>query len=163
MCGDECIGHRPPEIVLGAPARCTVSGARDGMGLALRSGVPARVDRQRLGRLGEDLACRELRRRGYAILARRYRTRFGEIDIVSEQSGVVVFVEVKARRTGRFGTAAESIPGWKRRRLAAMALDYLAWTERLGCRCRFDVVAIDGIGTDRTTSRVVENAFAFDR
>jgi putative endonuclease len=112
-----------------------------------------------LGKLGEDLACRELTRRGYAILATRYRTRFGEIDIVSEQHGVVVFVEVKARKTGRFGTAAESIPFWKRRRIGAMALDYLAWTGRLNDRCRFDVVAIDGITTDKMTIRVFQDAF----
>jgi putative endonuclease len=113
-----------------------------------------------LGKLGEDLACRELTRRGYAILATRYRTRFGEIDIVSEQHGVVVFVEVKARKTARYGTAAESIPFWKRRRIGAMALDYLAWTGRLNDRCRFDVVAIDGITTDKMTIRVIQDAFA---
>jgi putative endonuclease len=122
--------------------------------------VTASAGRQVLGKWGEDLACREIARRGYAILARRYRTRFGEIDIVADDRGTVVFVEVKARRTGRFGVAAESIPLWKRRRLGAMALDYLAWTRRLNDRCRFDVIAIDGIGTPQMTIRVIENAFA---
>jgi putative endonuclease len=121
--------------------------------------VPAASRRQSLGILGEDLACAELLRRGYSILARRYRTRFGEIDIISERDNVVVFVEVKARRTGRFGTAAESIPMWKRRRIGAMALDYLAWTGRLTRRCRFDVVAIDGVGTPAMTVQVIEDAF----
>jgi putative endonuclease len=121
--------------------------------------VPPSVSRQSLGILGEDLACTELARRGYAILARRYRSRFGEIDIVSERDGTVVFVEVKARKTARRGTAAESISFWKRRRIAAMALDYLAWTGRADRRCRFDVVAIDGIGTDDVCLRVIENAF----
>ena len=115
------------------------------------------------GMRGEELACGELRRRGYAILARRYRTRFGEIDIVSECRGVLVFVEVKARRTRRFGQASEAIPIWKRRRLAAMALDYQAWAGRLTSRCRFDVVAIDGLGTDRVSINVIENAFWVDR
>ena len=122
--------------------------------------MPESHTRQTLGKLGEDLACRELGRRGYAILATRYRSRFGEIDIVAEDAGVVVFVEVKARRTARFGSAAESIPLWKRRRIGAMALDYLAWTGRLNQRCRFDVVAIDGITTDRMTIRVIQEAFA---
>ena len=121
--------------------------------------MPAAGRRQSLGILGEDLACAELLRRGYAILARRYRTRFGEIDIISERDNVVVFVEVKARRLGRFGTAAEAIPIWKRRRIGAMALDYLAWTGRLTRRCRFDVVAIDGVGTPAMTVRVIEDAF----
>ncbi len=122
-------------------------------------GVPAAGRRQSLGIQGEDLACAELQRRGYAILARRYRTRFGEIDIISERDEVVVFVEVKARRSRRYGEAAESIPFWKRRRIAAMALDYLAWTGRLSRRCRIEVVAIDGAGTPGHTRRVNEDAF----
>ena len=112
---------------------------------------------------GEDLACGELRRLGYAILARRYRTRFGEIDIVSERGGTLVFVEVKARRTKQFGGASAAIPWWKRRRLAAMALDYQAWSGRLTSRCRFDVVAIDGFGTDKMSIKVIENAFWVDK
>jgi putative endonuclease len=109
--------------------------------------------------MGEDLACEELARRGYAILARRYRTRFGEIDIICTDHETVVFVEVKARRTARFGEAAEQIPMWKRRRIGAMALDYLAWCGRLNDRSRFDVVAIDGIGTAGQRIRVIEDAF----
>ncbi len=127
------------------------------------TGMPEAGQRQILGKLGEDLACAELTRRGYAILARRYRSRFGEIDIVSECGGVIVFVEVKARRTGRRGLAAESIPMWKRRRIGAMAVDYLAYAGRLRQRCRFDVVAIDGIGTRAQTVRVIEDAFQVDR
>jgi putative endonuclease len=115
--------------------------------------------RQSLGIRGEDVACRELERRGYAILARRYRTRFGEIDIVSRDRDVVVFVEVKARRTGRRGEAVESVPFWKRRRIAAMALDYLAWAGTPHVRCRFDVIAIDGMGTAGQTMRVIQGAF----
>jgi len=121
--------------------------------------VQVTPDRQSTGRRGEDLAVRELQRRGYAILARRYRTRFGEIDIIAEDSGAIVFVEVKARRTMRFGSAAESIPFWKQRRIAAMALDYLAWTGRLNTACRFDVVAIDGLDGPREDVRVYANAF----
>jgi len=112
-----------------------------------------------LGKHGEVVARRELERRGYAILATRYRSRFGEIDIVCEDRGTIVFVEVKARRTSRYGHAAEAVTRAKRRRIGAMALDYLAWTGRLSCRCRFDVVAIDGIGTDRQVVRVIQNAF----
>jgi putative endonuclease len=121
--------------------------------------VPAPTLNQSAGITGEDLACAELQRRGYAILARRYRTRYGEIDIVSERGGTVVFVEVKARRSNRRGLAAESIPFWKRRRIGAMALDYLAWSARPHARCRFDVVAIDGLGTNAQTLRVIEGAF----
>jgi putative endonuclease len=121
--------------------------------------MPAIDFRQSAGKRGEDLACAELQRRGYAVSARRYRSRYGEIDIVAERDGTIVFVEVKARRTARRGLAVESIPFWKRRRIGAMALDYLAWTGRTNARCRFDVVAIDGLGTERETLRVIEDAF----
>jgi putative endonuclease len=118
--------------------------------------VPDTTD---LGKLGEDLACRELVRRGYAVLARRHRTRYGEIDIVARDDETIVFIEVKARRTKRYGTAVEAVTSRKQRRVAAMALDYLARAHRLEARCRFDVVAIDRIGTDRPEIRLISNAF----
>jgi len=119
-------------------------------------------DRQSLGKLGEALACDELRRRGYSILATRHRTRFGEIDIVSIRDGRVAFVEVKARRSSRHGGAVEAVTPAKRRRIAAMALDYLAYTGRLDSPCSFAVVAIDNIATPNMTVRVVEDAWTVD-
>ena len=124
--------------------------------------MPDVPDRQTLGKAGEELACRELLRRGYAVLARRYRTRFGEIDIVCEDHRTIVFVEVKARRTKKYGEAIEALSFSKRRRIGAMALDYLAWTGRVNDPCRFDVVAIDGLGTRAQTIRVVTDAFMAD-
>ena len=116
-------------------------------------------DNQTAGKLGEELAADALRGMGYAILARRYRTRYGEIDIIAQDEDTLVFVEVKARRNDRFGTAAESVTAWKQRRIAAMALDYLSWVNRLDAPCRFDVVAIDGLGTSETTVKVIKHAF----
>jgi putative endonuclease len=99
--------------------------------------------RQVLGKSGEDLACAELRRRGYAILERRYRTRFGEIDIVARDGEVTVFVEVKARNGREFGGGAAAVTAWKQRRVSQMAIDYIA-RHRLHDRpCRFDVVAVE--------------------
>ena len=63
--------------------------------------------RQSLGEIGENLACDELRRRGYAILARRYRRRGGEIDIVCADGPTIVFVEVKTRDGAAFGSRSE--------------------------------------------------------
>jgi putative endonuclease len=114
--------------------------------------------RQEFGKLGEDLAVAELARRGYAITARRYRTRCGEIDIVAESAGVVVFVEVKARADGEFGTAAEAVTPWKQRRLTRMARDYLVRERVAGRPCRFDVVAIMFDRPDPLIE-VYENAF----
>jgi len=124
--------------------------------------VPDPCGRQFLGKLGEEIACGALTARGYAILATRHRTRFGEIDIVARLDGVLVFVEVKARRSNRHGSAADAISPWKRRRVAAMALDYLAWTGNLDAPCRFDVVAIDGVGSPAMTVRVIDHAWEID-
>ena len=99
--------------------------------------------RQDLGKQGEDLACAELRRRGYDILARRYRSRFGEIDIVARQGRVVVFVEVKARQGAAFGGGAAAVTWWKQQRIARMALDYAVRHRLFDEPCRFDVVAVD--------------------
>jgi putative endonuclease len=115
--------------------------------------------RQIIGKQGEDLACAELQRRGYAILDRRYRTKFGEIDIVASEDGVTVFVEVKTRVGEQFGSGAEALTGWKQRRLTQMAVDYLA-RHRLHDRpCRFDVVAIN---MDNEPPNIEVYAHAFD-
>lgn len=130
--------------------------------MLVNTGVPTTNTQQTLGNLGESLARAELEREGYAILATRYRTRFGEIDIVAEETGTIVFVEVKARQSARYGTAAETIGPRKRRRIAAMALDYLAKTNQLATQCRFDVVAIDGINTPRQRIELYRHAFVVD-
>ena len=119
---------------------------------------PVTIARQELGKLGEDLAVRELERLGYAVLARRYRTAFGEIDIVSNDAGTLVFVEVKARMDDEFGTAAEAVTPWKQRRLTRMAREYLAREGIVDRACRFDVVAIM-FDTPEPTIDVYVNAF----
>jgi putative endonuclease len=98
--------------------------------------------RVQLGKWGEDSACRALARQGYAILERRHRTRFGEIDIIANDRGVLVFIEVKARRTSTHGTAADALTGHKQRRLLRLALMYLASRRLAHVPCRFDVVTV---------------------
>jgi putative endonuclease len=95
-----------------------------------------------LGKTGEDLACEELTRRGYAILARRYRTRRGEIDIIARDGPTIVFVEVKAREGHEFGEAAEAVTRLKRHRITQLALDYIMRHRLSDCPYRFDVVSI---------------------
>jgi len=116
------------------------------------------IERQAFGKSGEDRAVDELERRGYAVLARRYRTRHGEIDVVARDGETTVFVEVKARATGEFGTAAEAVTRRKQLKLASMARDYLARNGLANTRCRFDVVAIDGVGESAAIT-VYRNAF----
>jgi putative endonuclease len=126
--------------------------------------TPKPDDRQALGKSGEDYACRELERRGYAILARRQRTRFGEIDIIAMDAGVLVFIEVKARRTTAFGTPAESVTWRKQHRLQRLAAAYLAANRLAAQPCRFDVVTVRW-PADRDAARerpdiaILKNAF----
>jgi putative endonuclease len=100
--------------------------------------------RRRLGIIGEELAAAALAARGYAILERRFATERGEIDIIAEDGETLVFVEVRARATGEFGRAAESITDAKKRQVARMAVEYLARHQITARPCRFDVVAVDG-------------------
>jgi putative endonuclease len=98
--------------------------------------------RQMLGKLGEDLACAELVRLGYEILARRYRTRYGEIDIVARDDGTIVIVEVKTRDGDAFGAGVDAVTWIKQRQIVRMGSDYL-FRCRLGdVPCRFDVVEV---------------------
>jgi putative endonuclease len=110
--------------------------------------------RQELGKDGEILACAELESRGYAILERRYRTRYGEIDVIARDGETLAFVEVRRKSADDFGFAAESVTRDKQRRIVRMALDYLGRAELVDtCPVRFDVVAIDDqpVGPPRLT------------
>ena len=98
--------------------------------------------RMTLGKHGEDLACRELERRGYVIIARRFRVRSGELDIVARDGATLVFVEVKTRASRAFGDAAEAVTPIKQLRMRRLAEEYLMRHQLHDCPCRFDVVAI---------------------
>jgi putative endonuclease len=99
--------------------------------------------RQELGKLGENLACGELSRRGYEILARRYRTKYGEIDIVARDGPTIVIVEVKTRGGRGFGQGAEAVTGLKQRQMLRMGTEYLLRRRLADQPCRFDVVDVN--------------------
>lgn len=93
------------------------------------------------GAWGEVLAARYLRDRDYPILAANYRTRFGEIDIVSEENGVLLFIEVKTRTRGMIALPVESVDSEKQRKLSLAAAQFLH-REPVGTRSRFDVIEV---------------------
>ena len=103
-----------------------------------------RPDRAAAGARAEALAADHLRARGLSIVARNYRTRFGEIDLVAHDGAVVVFVEVRMRRSASFGGALASITPAKRRRLVLAARGYLALLGREP-PCRFDAIVMRGL------------------
>lgn len=93
---------------------------------------------------GEDRAAEWYRRRGYTIVARNWRCREGELDLVVARADVVVFSEVKTRRSDRFGVPAEAVTPLKQRRVRGLARQFLREHPQRGRRVRFDVVGILG-------------------
>jgi putative endonuclease len=115
--------------------------------------------RHAVGRIGETAAADALRRAGLRVLDRRYRKRFGEIDIVASVDGIVVFVEVKTRTgTGR-ARPAEAVTPRKRARMARVALSWLQRRGWLDRRCRFDVVEVWVTGAEAHRVHHVADAF----
>ena len=100
------------------------------------------MDKDELGRQGEALAAAFLTERGYRVMARNFRVQGAEIDIVAEQSGTIVFVEVKTRRTGRYGSPAQAVGIRKQRKIIFAARCFLRQNNREDCFCRFDVIEV---------------------
>ena len=96
----------------------------------------------REGARAEDLCAELLRRAGLVLVERNLRCRHGEIDLIAEERGTVVFAEVRMRSSRQFGGAAESVTAAKRSRLLAAARLYLS--RRPQSPCRFDVFLVDG-------------------
>jgi putative endonuclease len=93
----------------------------------------------------ENVACDFLTRSGLTLIARNWRCRFGEIDLIMREGATLVFVEVRKRSNARFGGAAASIGASKRHKLEAAASLYLSNLPHLPA-CRFDAVTFDGAG-----------------
>jgi putative endonuclease len=115
-------------------------------------------DRRRTGRRGESLAVQVLKKSGYKILQQNYSSKLGEIDIIAKEAGVLAFVEVKARRTDRFGGPKQSVTPRKQRKISMVALEYLKQTGQMGKRARFDVVAIH-LTPGQPDVEIIRNAF----
>jgi putative endonuclease len=96
----------------------------------------------RAGARAEELCAQLLARAGLTVLARNWRCRLGEIDLIAEERGMVVFAEVRMRSGPGFGGAGESVTAAKRARLIAAARLYLS--RRAETLCRFDVFLVDG-------------------
>lgn len=110
------------------------------------------------GDMGESLAVRFLRKNGYEILEQNYRCALGEIDIIARDQGVLSFVEVKARRSNRYGGPKRAVTPRKQRKISMVALQYLKKTEQMETPARFDVVAIR-LWRDQSEIEIIKNAF----
>lgn len=99
--------------------------------------------RQTVGKAGEEAAVQYLLQRGYHILQRNYRCRFGEIDLIAWDGGTLAFIEVKTRRSQRFGPAASAVTFEKQRHLIKASQMYMTQMKKAYALCRFDVVAVE--------------------
>ncbi len=110
------------------------------------------------GRAGEEHIVRLLKRRGFRILKRNYRCRFGEIDIIGENGQYIVFVEVKTREKGGMVSPFEAITPEKRRKLLLAAGDYLV-SFPTRAQPRFDAAAVYTEQGKIVGEDYLENAF----
>ena len=102
------------------------------------------MDRSRLdiGKIGESLAVAHLKRRGYRVLAQNYRAIRGEIDLIVQDGQFIVFVEVKTRRSLKFGVPQAAVTKQKQKQISKIALAYLQAKNLWDAPCRFDVIGI---------------------
>lgn len=114
------------------------------------------MDTATAGRAAEALAEQLLEGAGLQIVARNFRCRHGEIDLIAREGETYVFCEVRLRRSQAYGGAVESITAKKRARIAAAARYFL--TARPECACRFDVLLLQTLDPDRI--RWIRNAFS---
>jgi putative endonuclease len=95
-----------------------------------------------MGIRGEQIAVKYLLSQGYVILERNYRSRQGEIDIVSKHNNTIIFVEVKTRSSLAYGRPVESINHKKIKHLQYTAQGYMQWKNLNNCACRFDAIEV---------------------
>ena len=105
------------------------------------------------------MARKHLQKRGYRILEKNFRTRLGEIDLVARHGDSLVFVEVKTRRSGRYGSPGLSITKKKQQKLSVTALSYLKQTRQTEAKARFDVVLIQPGSNGTPEIKTIQNAF----
>ena len=114
------------------------------------------------GKSGEELAVSYLRREGYKIIERNYRTMLGEIDIIADHKGCICFVEVRAKNNSAFGLPEETILKKKQLQISKAALAYIKKFKLEDKSCRFDVVSISGIDGPDPIIKLIKDAFDLD-
>ena len=117
------------------------------------------ADRHQLGKEGEKLAEKFLRKNGHRLRARSYSTRWGEIDLITQHKNVIVFVEVRTQSTDRYGTSYEALRSCKKQRIKKAAKDYLYKYRLMERPYRFDFIQIVLNDTDPPRLEHIEDAF----
>jgi putative endonuclease len=111
-----------------------------------------------VGKAGEEAAVQYLRQHGYRILERNYRCRFGEIDLIARDGRMLAFVEVKTRRSQKYGPAAAAVTLQKQRHLIKASQAYLIQRKKAAELCRFDVVTVE-LDAQQPHIELIKDAF----
>jgi putative endonuclease len=111
------------------------------------------------GRLGERIACRYLMKQGFDILARRYRARPGEIDLIAFEGELLVFAEVKTRASAEYGDPYEFVDWQKQQRFRRAAEEFIAHHDLGQYAYRFDIISVLRPGTREEQVALYRNAF----
>ena len=111
-----------------------------------------------LGNRGERLAAEFLQRTGYEIIERNFRHARAEIDLIARKENLIVFCEVKTRKSNAYGTGEEAVDPRKQAQIRKAAEGYISGKELDNCEFRFDVIVVE-IGSGSTSIRVIEDAF----
>jgi len=116
--------------------------------------------RQELGKWGEERGSEYLTSLGYNIICRNYRCRFGEADIIAAKDDLIVFAEVKTRRTAAFGSPSEAVNYKKRAKYEKLALYYIRETGQMDASCRFDIIEVMVLQDGTYNINHIINAYA---
>ena len=114
--------------------------------------------KKELGKRGEDLAVRYLKKNGYQLIERNYICKMGEVDIIAKEKDTLVFIEVKARTSTAFGLPQLAVNPAKQRQLSKVALNFLKEKRLADVKARFDVVAIL-LGKKEDEIELIKDAF----
>ncbi|MDO8675401.1 MAG: YraN family protein [Candidatus Omnitrophota bacterium] len=117
-----------------------------------------------LGRWGEERAAEFLKAKGYRILERNYKNKIGEIDVIASDGKILIFVEVKTRRSLAYGQPYDSVTRHKQMKIARVAFSYLKYRcGTVDVNARFDVISIVRDGSGQTRIEHIPHAFDLSR
>lgn len=114
------------------------------------------------GKKGEDIAVSYLKKQGYKIIERNYKTKLGEIDIIASDKGVVAFIEVRSNNSGKFGSPLETINRDKELKITRPALMYIKRHKLEDSPCRFDIVSVKAVDSVCPEIELIRDAFDLD-
>ena len=118
------------------------------------------LNRQQIfGKKSETEAVKHLKKLGYKIIEKNYKTKIGEIDIIAKDKDTLVFIEVKARNSAKFGNPKQAVTSKKQKKISMVALQYLKSIKKSNAKARFDVVAVIKDKNKYYSVEIIKNAF----